>query len=192
MEKKNSTGIIIVLMGIIIIILSVLCILFATDKITFNKQNNNNVENQNNSTDNTNENQKKTNTNYCEQIIGNYRFDEAIANAGDINGITAASYEYKLAITNDQNNCNASLEITGIQIYNIIKLDVVYTNNQYNFLFNTYAESDVPNTGSAGIYNKGDILFTLYNNNDNLYTHWEKYDPFDKTNKEDGIYFEKK
>ncbi|MEE3342644.1 MAG: DUF5991 domain-containing protein [Bacilli bacterium] len=192
-EKKNNSGMLVgILIGIIIMLL-VFVGLFATGTIGFKTSttsDNDQASENDNQIDN-NKNEIELSKNYCDKIIGEYIFSESIPGGGDINGITSASYEYKLSITEGQSNCNATLEINGFQTFNRIKLDIEYNNEKYNFIFNTYADGDVSTSGNAGTYNKGDILFSLYNDNNNLYTHWDKYIPHVESNKTDGIYFKK-
>ena len=194
MENQNNNKGVIALLVVIIVILAVLCVLFATRTITLKS---NSVDNENQQTSETNdiiednnEGETELNTNYCNNIVGNYSFEEVIPNGGDANGITSVTYDYKLSIVNEQNNCNATLEINGFQTFNRIQLNVQYNSGQYDFLFDTYADGDVTYSGNAGTYNKGDILFSFYKNNE-LYTHWGKYLPHVEKNKTDGIYFKK-
>lgn len=102
MQKKNSNGIIIVLMGIIIVILSVLCVLFATDKIVLNSANNKNYnteEKNNNNSKTQNDNQEETKKDYS-NFIGTWRNDQTqdeiiIKNITD-NEITFTWFLYRL------------------------------------------------------------------------------------------------
>ena len=187
MEKKNN-GVIIILMGIIIVILMVLCILFATDTIKFNykikdvnKKNNTEVEKSND----------ESTKDYCEKIVGDYIFEEEIDNSGDINGITSASYIYNLSVNNDENECKAVLEVNGFQTYSKIDLKIEYKKEKYNFLFDKYSDENAIQYDYDESYNAGDILFSLYNKNNQLYTSWGNYMPKVESNKGDNIYFKK-
>ena len=200
MENKNNK-IIIVIMGVIIIILAILCILFATNTITFNtKVNSNTKENLNNKSNNNNDNINSTNENNnnntttnndtltnCDEIIGSYEFEEAIPSGADAGEMTSAEWTYDLNIVNSNNECQATLEINGFQTMEKYNLKIRKNDNKYSFIY----DSDVLEKDYHR-YKSEDVLFYMYNKEDSLYTSWNLLKPNVDSNKEDGIYFNKK
>ena len=198
MENKNNK-IIIVIMGVIIIILAILCILFATNTITFNtKVNSNANENLNNGSNNNNDNITNENNNNntttnndtltnCDEIIGNYEFEEAIPSGADAGGMVSAVWTYDLDIVNSNNECQATLEINGFQTMEKYNLKIRKNDNKYSFIYDSDAlEKDYHR------YKSEDVLFYMYNKENSLYTSWNLLKPNVDSNKEDGIYFNKK
>lgn len=198
MENKNNK-IIIVIMGVIIIILAILCILFATNTITFNtKVNSNAKENLNNGSNNNNDNITNENNNNntttnndtltnCDEIIGNYEFEEAIPSGADAEGMVSAVWTYDLDIVNSNNECQATLEINGFQTMEKYNLKIRKNDNKYSFIYDSDAlEKDYHR------YKSEDVLFYMYNKENSLYTSWNLLKPNVDSNKEDGIYFNKK
>ncbi len=198
MENKNNK-IIIVIMGVIIIILAILCILFATNTITFNtKVNSNAKENLNNGSNNNNDNITNENNNNntttnndtltnCDEIIGNYEFEEAIPSGADAGGMVSAVWTYDLDIVNSNNECQATLEINGFQTMEKYNLKIRKNDNKYSFIYDSDAlEKDYHR------YKSEDVLFYMYNKENSLYTSWNLLKPNVDSNKEDGIYFNKK
>lgn len=198
MENKNNK-IIIVIMGVIIIILAILCILFVTNTITFNtKVNSNAKENLNNVSNNNNDNITNENSNNntttnndtltnCDEIIGNYEFEETIPGGADAGGMVSAVWTYDLDIVNSNNECQATLEINGFQTMEKYNLKIRKNDNKYSFIYDSDAlEKDYHR------YKSEDVLFYMYNKENSLYTSWNLLKPNIDSNKEDGIYFNKK
>ena len=170
MNKKNKV-MVIVGMVVIILILVVLCVLFATNIVNLDSSASKN-------------NDVNSKENYCNSIVGNYIFEEVIPNGGDINGTTSSVWEYKMEVLNINDVCAATLEINGFQTYKKMSLSVDFNNNKYNFLFDKYLDD------TTDIYSNGDLLFSLYEKNNKLYTNWNLLLPNVDANKEDNIYFE--
>ena len=167
MEKKKNNGVLIgLLIGIITMIL-IFSILYITKTISFtsNKENarENNITRENNIINNT------------KQITGNYEFYEFAE--------PNQNMSYTLQISNDN---TATLNIDGFQTMIRIKAKVEQNGNNWNIIY----EESLNNQNE--LYKKGEILFTLYNENEKLYTKWEKLQPMLEKNKEVGIYFKLK
>lgn len=178
MEKKNNNGIIIGLLIGIIIMLLVFIGLFATNRISFNTKevSSSNQEKENKEVENLESNKNTESTNYLEKIAKDYEFNEFAE--------PNQTWVYKLSIIKENGEYFAILNIDGFQTMKRMKLKVHYENNEYVFQLKEYMDENV-----GTLYNIDDILFKLYERNNEIYTKWEKLQPMLEKNKTDGIYF---
>ena len=101
--------------------------------------------------------------------------------------MTSAVWTYDLDIVNSNNECQATLEINGFQTMEKYNLKIRKNDNKYSFIYDSDAlEKDYHR------YKSEDVLFYMYNKENSLYTSWNLLKPNVDSNKEDGIYFNKK
>ena len=162
MEKKNNNGVLVGVLIGIIVMLLVFGILYITKTISFTTNKENNKEN--------------NIINNSKQITGNYEFYEFAE--------PNQNMTYTLQISKDN---TVILNIDGFQTMKRIKARAEQKENKYNIIY-----QENLNNNQNESYKEGEILFTLYYENEKLYTKWEKLQPMLEKNKEAGIYFKLK
>ncbi len=95
----------------------------------------------------------------------------------------------------EKKNNDVIIILMGIIIVILMVLCILFATDTIKFNYKIKDVSKKNNTevekSNDESYNAGDILFSLYNKNNQLYTSWGNYMPKVESNKGDNIYFKK-